>query len=104
MRFRFGPSRRTRRDQAYDTRSGHSILQSAGNPDGRQTLHCRHRRVERRLYIRRTRHPADIIPRPRHSSTGKCCHYVLYRPRHRTIRVDLHLFDIVVVYYRISEG
>lgn len=71
MWFRSGQSRRTRRDEAHDTRGSNSILQGAGNSDGRQTLHRRHRRLERRLYICRARHPADTVPRPRYGSTSK---------------------------------
>jgi len=69
MRLWSGPSRRTGRDEAHDSRSGYPVLQGAGNIDGRQALHRGHRRVERRLYIRRASHPADTVPRPRHGST-----------------------------------
>jgi hypothetical protein len=71
MRLWSGPSRRTGRDEAHDSRSGYPVLQGAGNIDGRQALHRGHRRVERRLYIRRASHPADTVPRPRHGSTSK---------------------------------
>lgn len=73
MRFWSGQSGRTGRNQTHDPRSGNPILPSAGNTDGRQTLHRRHRRVERRLYIRGARHPADTVPRPGYGSTSKSC-------------------------------
>lgn len=93
MRLRSGQSGRTGRDQAHDTRSGDSILQGAGNSDGSQTLHCRHRRLERRLYIRRARHPADIVPRPRHGSAGKSCGRPVDTPP-LVLRTEGELFSV----------
>lgn len=71
MRFRTSPGGGTGRDQAYDTRSGNPVLQGARNSDGSQTLHLCHRRVERRLHIRRARNPADTVPRSGHGPTGE---------------------------------
>lgn len=71
MRLWSGQSGRTGRDETHDSRSRDPVLQGAGNIDGRQALHRGHRRVERRLYIRRASHPADTVPRPRHGSTSK---------------------------------
>lgn len=70
MRLRSGPSRRAGQTYQNDARSGDAVLQGARDSDGRSSLFCRRRRLERRVYIRRTPWPKNPVPGPEPRPSG----------------------------------
>lgn len=65
MWFWFGTSRRARSIKAHDTGSCHTILSCSRDLDGRPTLFRRRWFVVRRMHIRWTVRPTNIVPSPK---------------------------------------
>lgn len=55
---------------SHDTGGGHTILQSAGDPDGEQALFQRHRHLVCGLHLCRAAWPSYLVPGPESHPTG----------------------------------
>uniref|UniRef100_A0A2H1VX45 SFRICE_018564 n=1 Tax=Spodoptera frugiperda TaxID=7108 RepID=A0A2H1VX45_SPOFR len=83
MRLRAGEGRGARCQQKYDTGSCYTVLQSTGDPDGREPLHSGGGRLVRRLYIRGAARQEDPVPSAESCTTAGVDHRA---SRHAVLR------------------